>query len=65
MNQDRRSSDIWKHFTKLDSILAKRYICKKSFSYKTSVTNSRKHSNHAHLLYSSSYSLDVCILKKY
>ncbi|KAL5246167.1 hypothetical protein ACI65C_013575 [Semiaphis heraclei] len=48
---DRRTSDIWKHFSKIDSSIAKCDTCKKSYSYKTSVTNLKKHLNNAHLIY--------------
>lgn len=51
MSQDRRTSDIWKHFTKVDSKVAKCDVCKKSYSFKTSLTNLRKHINNAHLIY--------------
>jgi len=63
MSKDRRSSDIWQHFTKIDSILAKCDICKKMYSYKTSVTNLKKHFHHAHSLYSFSNSSEVCSIK--
>lgn len=63
MSQDRRSSDIWKHFTKIDSNNAKCDICKKSYSYKTSVTNLKKHLHHSHLLYTYLNSSEVCSIK--
>lgn len=52
MSQDRRTSDIWKHFSKVDSSIAKCDICKKNYSYKTSLSNLKKHLNNAHLIYS-------------
>jgi hypothetical protein len=51
MNQDRRTSDIWKHFSKVDSSQAKCEICKKKYSYKTSLSNLKKHLNNSHLIY--------------
>lgn len=61
---DRRSSDIWKHFTKIDSINAKCDICKKNYSYKTSITNLKKHLSHSHLLYINSYTLEPEVILK-
>eukprot|EP00102_Acyrthosiphon_pisum_P013340 XP_008182878.1 PREDICTED: uncharacterized protein LOC103309376 [Acyrthosiphon pisum] len=52
MSQDKRTSNIWQHFTKIDSNFATCDLCKKKLSYKTSVTNLKKHLHNAHLLYS-------------
>lgn len=51
MSQDRRTSDIWKHFSKVDSSIAKCDICKKKYSYKTSLSNLKKHLNNVHFIY--------------
>lgn len=51
-NQDKRTSNIWQYFTKIDSNFATCDLCKKKLSYKTSVTNLKKHLHNAHLLYS-------------
>lgn len=51
MSQDRRTSDIWKHFSKVNSSLAKCDICKKNYSYKTSLSNLKKHLKNAHFIY--------------
>lgn len=51
MSLDRRTSNIWKHFSKVDSSIAKCDICKKKYSYKTSMSNLKKHLNNAHLIY--------------
>lgn len=63
MSQDRRSSFIWKHFTKIDSNIALCDICKKKYSYKTSVINLKKHLNYSHLLHTYSHSSEVCFIK--
>jgi len=63
MSQDRRSSDIWKHFTKIDSNIALCDICKKKCVKKTSVTNLKKHLHHSHLLHTYSHSSEVCFIK--
>jgi len=42
MSQDTRSSDIWKHFSKLTINFASCDSCKKYGSYKSSVTNFKK-----------------------
>lgn len=60
MSQDKRTSYIWQHFTKVDSSFAKCDICKRNLSYKTSVTNLKKHLNNAHLLYT--YDTKVCYI---
>lgn len=51
MSQDRRTSDIWKHFSKVDSSIAKCDICKKMYSYKTSLSNLKRNLNNGRFIY--------------
>lgn len=61
MSQDKKTSNIWQHFSVIGSNFATCDICKKKLSYKTSTTNLRKHLNNIHLLYSFTSSTKVCI----
>lgn len=43
-NMNRKTSDIWSHFTVIENTtFAKCNICKKKYSFKTSVTNLKTH----------------------
>jgi len=48
----KRTSSIWQSFTVVDSNFATCDICKRKLSYKTSLTNLKRHLTNAHLIYS-------------
>lgn len=48
MSQKRKSSSMWEFFTRINSETAKCDLCKSTFSYKTSVSNLRKHMQRKH-----------------
>ncbi|KAL4113573.1 hypothetical protein QTP88_017180 [Uroleucon formosanum] len=47
---DNRYSSVWEHFTIIDGIHAKCDICKRKYSYKSTLTNLKKHLSNKHLI---------------
>lgn len=45
-----RYSNVWVHFTVIDGSFAKYDICKKKYSYKSTLTNLKKHLFNSHLI---------------
>lgn len=60
-----KTSSIWQNFTVVDSNFATCDICKRKLSYKTSVTNLKKHLTKAHLIYSNVSQVKKIIIKIY
>jgi len=48
---DRRNSSVWSYFTIVDNVYAKCDICKKDKSYKSSLTNLKKHLSSCHMIF--------------
>lgn len=48
MSVKRKSSRIWEFFTPIDNEMAKCDLCKNSFSYRTSVSNLKRHMERKH-----------------
>jgi len=48
MSQQRRFSAVWQYMTAFDSTYAVCDVCKKKLSYKTSLTNLKKHITGVH-----------------
>lgn len=48
---DRRSSSVWAYFTIKDNVNAKCDICHKIYSYKSTLTNLKKHLSSRHLIF--------------
>lgn len=48
---DRRSSSVWSYFTIKDKVNAKCDICHKSYSYKSTLTNLKKHLSSCHFIF--------------
>lgn len=47
---ENRYSNVWSHFTIVDDKFAKCDICKKKYSYKSTLTNLKKHLCNKHLI---------------
>lgn len=47
---DNRYSSVWEHFTIIDGMHAKCDICKHKYSYKSTLTNLKKHLSNKHLI---------------
>lgn len=47
---DNRYSSVWEHFTIIDGIHTKCDICKRKYSYKSTLTNLKKHLSNKHLI---------------
>jgi len=48
ITEKKRFSVVWQYMTALDSIIAKCDTCEKKLSYKTSLTNLKKHLKAVH-----------------
>lgn len=48
---DRRSSSVWSYFTIKDKVNAKCDIYHKSYSYKSTLTNLKKHLSSCHFIF--------------
>lgn len=47
---DNRYSNVWTYFTIVDENVAKCDLCKRKYSYKSTLTNLKKHLSSRHLI---------------